>query len=699
MSNAFPSRAVTDFWAPPEVSALQAMLPQYEVLELLGRGGMGAVYKARQKSLNRLVAIKILPSTLADDALNFADRFKQEAQMIAQLSHPVIIHVYDFGTTEGGLLYFVMEYVDGKDVAAVLATEGKLGVAQATGIADAVCQALHYAHSQGVIHRDIKPANVLISNEGQVKVADFGLAKMTDPAQASGLTRTNVAMGTQEFAAPEMLTPGATVDHRADLYSLGVMLYQMLTGEIPRVMFKLPSFRRPELGTRFDALLCRALETDPTDRYQTVKEFHDALTEAAVMPAKPAAFAPAPLGVTATMPQPRKAKWPLLIAASLLALVVSGWFVWKNWMGGKNPVTAQAPTSSSSEPNVIRLWDAPEKIPKETAVRWENGAVVLGDDANKGQLNHALPRSRDAILRADIQTNPNAEYAQLRLRYNWTQGPGDFYRLILHQRTISLSVSVLGADKNIRNWVLPRAYGPDEWARLELRAVGDELTASLDGKVLGSVHDDSLSGAGSIMVVAHKNGRFRNIVYVPLDKPGATKFTTKPAVEPRWRDWLAPKLKDHSLPEAWTYELEGASTEEKFAGQQILPSDTTDAAVRLTYVIRASHGMLLTVRERGTDESRQSFKIEDQGDKLQVAAYGPAQAYRVLETKPLSNDWSRTTDRTLGLSMKGELLEVTINGTVVATVHDSAPSSGATAVVLNKGVLLKKVETQSHHSK
>lgn len=251
--------------------ALHDILPNYEVLDLIGRGGMGVVYKARQVSLDRIVAIKLLPREVIRDDLDFKQRFRQEAQTMAKLSHPGIVAVHDFGETEDGQLFFVMEFIDGQDLAKVIEQRGALPLEESLRIFRSVAEALAYAHAEGVVHRDIKPANVLIKANGEVKVADFGLAKIIAPGTV-GLTATSTSMGSHDFAAPEVFVHGGDADHRADVYSLGVMLYQMLTGVIPRGMFKLPSERVAELGTRFDDVICTALEQDCEDRFQSVLE-------------------------------------------------------------------------------------------------------------------------------------------------------------------------------------------------------------------------------------------------------------------------------------------------------------------------------------------------------------------------------------------------------------------------------------------
>jgi serine/threonine protein kinase len=264
-------------WEPPTPAELQELLPQYEVQLLVGRGGMGAVYKGTQLSLERTVAIKLLPPAMEQQDIAFAERFRNEARLMGRMNHPAIVSVYDFGRTADGQLYFVMEYVDGTDVQRMIAREGKLPPEHALAITAHLCDALGYAHKQGIVHRDIKPSNVLIDIEGRVKVADFGLAKLSDKTQNSGLTQTGMAMGTPDYVAPETLMYGSDVDGRADIYAVGVMLYQMLTGDIPRGMFKMPSKKFQSIDPRFDAIIRRALEHDREERYQSSHELRLAL--------------------------------------------------------------------------------------------------------------------------------------------------------------------------------------------------------------------------------------------------------------------------------------------------------------------------------------------------------------------------------------------------------------------------------------
>ncbi|HEY1859314.1 MAG TPA: serine/threonine-protein kinase, partial [Gemmataceae bacterium] len=212
----------------PALADLAPRFPQLEIIDLLGQGGMGAVYKARQTKLDRSVALKILPPEAGTDSA-FGDRFTREARALAKLSHPNIVAVHDFGDA-GGLFYLLMEYVDGLNLRQLMLA-GRLEPQQALSIVGQICDALQYAHDEGIVHRDIKPENILIDQKGRVKIADFGLAKLLHRTQVDySLTGTRQIMGTPHYMAPEQMEKPNTVDHRADIYSLGVLFYEMLTG-------------------------------------------------------------------------------------------------------------------------------------------------------------------------------------------------------------------------------------------------------------------------------------------------------------------------------------------------------------------------------------------------------------------------------------------------------------------------------------
>ncbi|MDQ3262699.1 MAG: protein kinase [Myxococcota bacterium] len=260
-----PARAVSDL-NPTVIRAADKgpEIPGYQLLDVLGRGGMGEVWRARQLSLDRMVAVKLLPQSLSSDR-EFVARFEKEAQALASLSHPNIIQIIDRGVV-GSNYFFVMEFVQGRSLRELMGS-GPAAAAEALRLIIQICHAIDYAHDQGIIHRDLKPENILLDERNHVKVADFGLASFVgNTVEKANLTATSVAMGTINYMAPEQRRDAKSVDGRADLYSLGVILYELLTGELPLGRFKLPS-ERAGMDARLDRIIIRALETDPEARY------------------------------------------------------------------------------------------------------------------------------------------------------------------------------------------------------------------------------------------------------------------------------------------------------------------------------------------------------------------------------------------------------------------------------------------------
>ncbi|MBW8780869.1 MAG: DUF4019 domain-containing protein [Verrucomicrobia bacterium] len=254
---------------PLSLEAVAGLFPQLEIIRLVGLGGMGAVYQARQPALDRHVALKLLHTPPANDP-GFAERFSQEARALAKLNHPNIVALHEFGQA-GGRPYFLMEFVDGVNLRQ-LQQAGRLSPREALQIVPQVCDALQYAHDEGIVHRDIKPENVLIDRKGRVKVADFGLAKLMGvETAATRLTGAGHVMGTPHYMAPEQVEHPLDVDHRADIFSLGVVFYELLTGELPLGKFPLPS-KKVRIDVRLDEVVLRALEKEPALRYAQASE-------------------------------------------------------------------------------------------------------------------------------------------------------------------------------------------------------------------------------------------------------------------------------------------------------------------------------------------------------------------------------------------------------------------------------------------
>ncbi len=312
-------------WEAPEPATLAPYFPGYEIEALIARGGMGAVYRARQLSLNRIVAIKLLPFDLGVRE-DFAERFRREAEALARLNHPGIVAVHDFGQADDGHHFIVMEHVAGTDLATRLKTSGPLPPDEAIRIVRQVCEALHYAHQHGVVHRDIKPANILLDEAGRVKVSDFGiaqLAQLAHEAAAGDLTVTGTLLGTPDYTAPEQLSASGHVDHRADIFSVGVMLYELLTGTLPRGVFR-PVSELVPAARGLDAVLARALQSEPQRRFGDVIELSAELANGQKRRGKWLWVAVAVLLVSSVYFWPKEKKTPAFVNSLGLRFVPAG---------------------------------------------------------------------------------------------------------------------------------------------------------------------------------------------------------------------------------------------------------------------------------------------------------------------------------------------------------------------------------------
>jgi tRNA A-37 threonylcarbamoyl transferase component Bud32 len=265
----------------PETPGPRVFSGRYELNHLIARGGMAEVYRAHDRLLDRPVALKVLFPELSVDR-SFVERFRREAQAAANLSHPNIVPVFDWGE-DSGTYFIVMEFVDGRPLSSILKTAGPLAADRTAEIAAPVAAALGYAHKHGVVHRDVKPGNVLITDDGQVKVTDFGIARAVNTEES--LTQTGAVMGTATYFSPEQ-AEGMGVDARTDIYSLGVVLFEMVTGRPPflgdtpvavaskhvRDHPPLPRELNPSIPPTFEAIILKAMDKNPDNRYATSEE-------------------------------------------------------------------------------------------------------------------------------------------------------------------------------------------------------------------------------------------------------------------------------------------------------------------------------------------------------------------------------------------------------------------------------------------
>jgi|GEM_PF-1895788 len=389
----------------PTLTEIAAAFPQLEILELIGHGGMGAVYRARQPHLERIVALKVLPKSLATTP-EFTERFTREARMLARLAHPNIVGIFDFGES-GGYYYLLMEYVDGVNLRQAMKA-GKFSPSQALAVVPEICEALQFAHDEGVLHRDIKPENILLDTKGRIKIADFGIAKLlVDTARGITLTQ-GVAPGTPQYMAPEQFEQPATVDHRADIYSLGVVLYEMLTGELPIGRFAAPS-SKAGVGAEVDEVVFRALEKERDRRQQSAAEVK---TEIAGM-VKPFADAPRPaVGGHAADAQAR----PMLALGLMITSVVMGvllpmiMLIAVNSVRMQESLTASTSTKLSSrlnqaEANASRALSALSKThadnhPAVQKLKAELESIKSQSDALRRPQTPSGPRNTDYTVTA-----------------------------------------------------------------------------------------------------------------------------------------------------------------------------------------------------------------------------------------------------------------------------------------------------------
>lgn len=392
-------------WEPPTPEELGRMLPQYRIESLLGRGGMGAVYKALQRVLERTVAIKLLPAEIAADEA-FVARFQREAQTLARLQHPRIVTIHDFGETTEGHLYFVMEHIDGTDLRRVLRGPG-LAPEQALVVVGQLCDALQAAHREGIVHRDLKPENVLITRDGDVKLADFGLARPPADAGAPTLTQTDLIMGTPDYMSPEQHLGARQADHRSDIYALGVMLYEMLTGRRPRGVFDPPSssMRGLQVDVRIDEVVLKALQEEPARRYQQAGEMKSDVERIRTTPLP-------------SVPKANKAgRWPrpwfkaALAAVGLLVLAAATWLLTgglRRPSGAHAEATPQPPAqpekgeSSAGPVNYRTGYEAPE---------FKTGTMSVGRFPYTQDSHWALHASGDG---ADIDAAIQIEISVVR---------------------------------------------------------------------------------------------------------------------------------------------------------------------------------------------------------------------------------------------------------------------------------------------
>jgi serine/threonine protein kinase len=417
---------------------------RYEVEELLGTGGMSSVYLARDTELERRVTIKVLHAQHARDR-RFVERFRREARAMARLAHPNVVTVIDRGEHEGRD-FIVFEHVAGQSLKDLLERQGPPSVADAVRIGQEVARGLAFAHEHGIVHRDVKPHNVLVAFDGAVKVTDFGIARSLDPKEA--LTETGTVLGTSDYLSPEQAF-GKPIDQRSDQYSLGILLYELLTGEVPypgrnlgevalrHLRDPVPSLRerRPDVPAELDAVVQRALAKRPEDRVPSTEEFISALEALGPLPAAPSS----PLRrLRPPGRRRRRSSSDLLLVAGIalaLAAVVGGALAFRGSDDGENPGAAKGPGGAVPRLSALADFDPegdgrehPEDVPAATdgdpATYWttegyssfqKSGVGLVLDAGRRVDLKRVAVRSDEPGFQAEIRASnlPDAGFVRV----------------------------------------------------------------------------------------------------------------------------------------------------------------------------------------------------------------------------------------------------------------------------------------------
>jgi len=682
-----------NLWQPPSLEEAGGLFPNYEVLALLGRGGMGAVYQARQVQLDRLVAIKLLPLEISVD-VDFADRFRREARAMAKLNHPNIIAVHDFGTTSAGHLFFVMEFVDGANLHAIIHGPG-LEPAQALSITVQVCEALAFAHEHGVVHRDIKPANVMVDQRGRAKVADFGLARLTDPgAEQMGHTMTGTVMGTPDYMAPEQMK-GMNVDHRADIYSLGVMLYEMLCQDVPRGVFDPPS-QRAGVDARLDDVVRRAMQQQPERRYQQTTEMR-----ADVDQIRTTMVAPSPSLVAAVRqitPQPkapdqprgrRQSKAGVLIALATVALVFGVFaFLWT-----RRPAEGTPPVAATSEPVAKRalvqpdpagwqplLTDSELRKTNQKGREFKDGLLHL-----QGGLAYKNQPTADGAIRVKMVLREGTKDASVKLRKDAAEGGYHLY-LFDGWGTVRLTRGSGGdADSLLGSKTLPKPLKIGDSVMLELRAQRTRLTALVDGVVMIEVDDDRVTERGQWGVTS-RDAWFESIEVQSFASPAVASAS---ALEPgakagtvsteKWVDVLAKWKRDNPNGQPGFKPVpEGVEVINAFAFGPA-PQALTDVAVRVTArSTNSSWGRLTYLRHTpGKTGFDSGYVLSIGKTKFKINVKTPeAKDGKELASCDVPAGWAITEANTIEFRAEGDKLTALVNGREMLTARDSTYPSG-----------------------
>ena len=706
------------------------VIGDYEVLAKLGAGGMGAVYRARQRSLARVVALKILPAHLIADAESVT-RFQREARVAASLSHPNLVRIFTAGEADG-VHFIAMELIEGEDLGRRLKTRGRLFPGEALRITREVARGLEYGWASAqLIHRDIKPANIFLAADGAVKVGDLGLAKSVD-SHTTGLTQTGTLMGTPHYISPEQARGDKALDFRADIYSLGCTLYQMLTGQVPyagtdaltimnqHVNAPLPAILKvwPQcpipLGRLVSRMLKKSRHERPASYAELIAQLEAVWAQLDPLGFNPAAFAPpprpaaadlppAPAPTPALPPAPRKSRLPFYcgLGALVIGFLIGGVF----FLFSKKeppPLTAAQIRLQQREAEQAAARPAPPVPAAPAAEAWQDVLRLPPDKVRfsrggertpeglrlvgEGSRVHLAFNVRDAALR--VRSTFRGEKFNLTLREDGTIGA---YTLILRpDGTLSLARYdwATKTQTNLRDFSLVRPLADGQDYQMELRVVGTTLTALFDGEVLGSVTDSTIAkgGGGLVLVASPQPAVFKTLEILDLAAPGGA--SAAPAAEP-WVDVLRDPAK-LELPSNAVRTPKGLRLDQ---GTATVPLRHTprDGAIRVRFTGGNTHWGL---RVRRTDAG--SYSVGRGSDLLSVVLNRSDQVSKLNTTLKvfwLPQPLEQGRDYLVELRIVGQTLTVKLDGSILGNVTDEMHKEGQMGVhAWGSPVLIKSLE-------
>ncbi len=692
----------------PLPEELTALLPggAYRVESFLAEGGMGAVYKGTQIRLKRPVAIKIMRRDMGADH-DFEERFEREAQAMAKLNHPNIVSVIDFGEAGADYLFITMELIDGVDLMDVIRS-GEMTQEMALSLLPQVCDALQFAHAHGIVHRDIKPSNIMMTRDGRVKIADFGLAKRVDTGNAFR-TRTGTSMGTPDYAAPEQFDPSEPIDHRADIYALGVMIYQMITGTLPRGAWRPPS-ERVSVSSQWDKIVSRAIQSDPADRYQNASEVKTDLSSIAMGDKKEAGRPPIP---AASARANLKSRAVLAIVPVVIVSAVGAFFALqkpKVVQAAARPSNAAAtadplflaksenpaPDISASEPTAVHLLPQSSWKPLVSKLEWEtdwegdlselSGKPFRPSRRFKDGLLHLQGTglykpnpSPDGAIRAESVVRHLPHWFGLGVRQSSTQR-GYFFGVSRDALFIRYTPTRDLADsQTLQQCPLPSPLKIGDQLKLEMHIQGSQITAYWNGAIVLQVQDHRLTEAGDWGIEA-PDATIKSVEVTSIE--GLTEATALPlpSVDGADKDLLG---KTGTALDDWKPLVSPAEWEKSLPGKREFKDGalhiinygitahqaSTDGAVRAT--VRMQEGITgPAVVGRGLPERSYSWQFNNDMKTLLLKVISPGMPSFILGGGRLPQPIRVGDLAVMELRIVGSRITGLVNGQILVEVQD-----------------------------